>query len=110
MEFYFKANILINDLGNACLADFGISRIFDVKGFTTKNTSGTYRWMSIELLKEEMYKSESVANSRTTMEADIWAFGMTSLEVRIQAVSHALSLDLNSFIYHTDIDRSDTVL
>lgn len=54
--------------------------------------------MSVELLKEEMYNSESMASSRTTKDSDIWAFGMTSLEVRIQAVSPLPSLYLNSFI------------
>ncbi|KAH7909352.1 kinase-like domain-containing protein [Hygrophoropsis aurantiaca] len=76
-------NVLINDKGEACLTDFGLSRIVDLSGFTTKNLSaGTTRWMAYELLV--VYKKEDLQPSelpRPTPASDVWAFGMTALEV-----------------------------
>jgi hypothetical protein len=35
------------------LIDFGLSRILQISGFTTKTISGTWRYVALELFKEE---------------------------------------------------------
>lgn len=72
------ANVLINDEGEACLSDFGLSRILLASGFTTKSYSGTWRFMAIELL--ELGENEEVM-PKVTKASDTWAFGMTVVEV-----------------------------
>ncbi|KZT21085.1 kinase-like protein [Neolentinus lepideus HHB14362 ss-1] len=69
-------NILMSE-GGAALCDFGLSRILDVKGFTTQTVGGTCRWMAPELL--ECDKAEELP--RVTTFSDIWAFAMTVLEI-----------------------------
>ncbi|KAF8514557.1 kinase-like domain-containing protein [Hysterangium stoloniferum] len=67
-------NILVSDQGIPCLTDFGISRILGkVAGLTTtsSNVAGSLRWMSRELLN----------NERANEKSDVWAFGMTVLEI-----------------------------
>jgi serine/threonine protein kinase len=97
-----SSNILVNDRGEACIIDFGVSRKLDASVFTTqyvrlefpipssdennssRNTTtfgvgGTRRWMACELLAP----SDGMAGSapQTTVATDIWAFGMTALEI-----------------------------
>ena len=79
----YKTNVLINDSGEASLADFGTSRILRTSGYTTKNVSGTRRWSAVELLKEELDGDVEILSTRISKETDIWALGMTVLEVRI---------------------------
>ncbi|KII88351.1 hypothetical protein PLICRDRAFT_621516 [Plicaturopsis crispa FD-325 SS-3] len=74
------ANILINDNFEACLSDFGLSRILDVSGFTTNAMAGTFRWMAQELLRTNGADDED-RTPRVTTASDIWAFAMTVLEI-----------------------------
>ena len=62
----------------ARIADFGLARILGESGFTTKTVSGTFRWMAPELLAPE-----GVCVPQVTVASDVWAFGMTGLEVRL---------------------------
>ncbi|KAH7909351.1 kinase-like domain-containing protein [Hygrophoropsis aurantiaca] len=71
------SNILINDRGKACITDFGLSRILETAGFTTKNLKGTTRYIALELITHD---SHDIA-PRLTIETDVWAFGMTGLEI-----------------------------
>jgi serine/threonine protein kinase len=71
-------NILVDDEHNACVADFGLSRMLGESGFTTNTVSGTYRWMACELIAYEL-RGEIVP--RVTAASDVWAFGLTVLEV-----------------------------
>ncbi|EJD06807.1 kinase-like protein [Fomitiporia mediterranea MF3/22] len=70
-------NILISDNHQALLADFGLSRICETKGFTTQTINGSCRWMATELVRA----SAEDRPVRTTTASDIWSFGMTILEV-----------------------------
>ncbi|KAH0829093.1 kinase-like domain-containing protein, partial [Lanmaoa asiatica] len=82
-----QGNILISDGGQAVLADFGLSIVLEMSGFTTKNTPGTLRYMAPELLAE----STTSAATRPTTATDVWAFGITATEVRLgPAFSHYL--------------------
>jgi serine/threonine protein kinase len=105
------ANILINPKGEASLTDFGFSCVLEQSGFTTKTgSSGSMRWMAPELLiasddeeneraipsppavvpKSWRWKAyELIAPCkdeafvpRVTLASDVWAFGMTVMEVR----------------------------
>lgn len=73
------ANILIDDAGNAVLADFGHSRILGISGFTTntRTVAGTLRYMAPELMVPE----NDEITPRPTIESDVWAAGMTGLEI-----------------------------
>lgn len=61
------------------LTDFGLSKILNTSGFTTKNIGGTCRWMAPELMQ---YSQDDDAEFGPTKATDVWAFGMTVLEVR----------------------------
>ncbi|KAF5361832.1 hypothetical protein D9756_002261 [Leucocoprinus leucothites] len=82
-------NVLVNDLGNACIADFGLSTIKtnNTLGFTrtTVAFSGrSDRWAAPELLEDEVQP-----NSAT----DMWAFGCLCFEVKSRtSLSDFLSL------------------
>lgn len=70
-----KANILVNEFGEPCLADFGLSAVYDECTFwkaTTNTLAGTMRFMPPELLKGEI-------SGRPTPPCDIYSFGMTIL-------------------------------
>ena len=77
----FKANILIDDTGRACLADFGlITIISDPSSRLSSNSStqgGTTRWMSPELLNPQRFK---LKKGRPTKFSDCYAFGMVIYE------------------------------
>lgn len=72
-------NILIDNAANAVLADFGQSRILGVSGFTTSTmtVAGTRRYMAPELMLPE----NPDASPAPTKASDVWAAGMTGLEI-----------------------------
>ncbi|KIM60729.1 hypothetical protein SCLCIDRAFT_1216613 [Scleroderma citrinum Foug A] len=67
-------NVLISADGHALLADFGLSSLVDSSFSLSINapSAGTMRWMSPEVI--ENYGT-------ATAEGDVWAFGMTALEL-----------------------------
>ncbi|KIM82575.1 hypothetical protein PILCRDRAFT_7939 [Piloderma croceum F 1598] len=73
------SNILVNDEHEACLTDFGLARILETSGFTTKSVGGTCRWMAYELVAPCDEEEECIP--QVTVATDIWAFGMTTLEI-----------------------------
>ena len=81
-----KANILINSECHACLADFGLVTIVgetsSVEGLSSQKPGGTIRWMAPEILHPDKYgyvkRAQRKLPSKST---DIYAFGMTVLEV-----------------------------
>ena len=79
---FTKVNIMIDNDGNARLADFGLLTIVSdsthAETTTTSEGSGTIRWMSPELLDPEEFGSK---NGRPTKESDCYALGMVILEV-----------------------------
>ncbi|KAG2102838.1 kinase-like domain-containing protein [Suillus discolor] len=72
-------NVLIDNSWNAVLADFGLSLVLDVSGFTTTNVKavGTFRYMAPEL----MNPPNPLVTPRPTAQSDIWSAGMTGLEI-----------------------------
>jgi len=75
-----KENILIDNNGCACLADFGLLRIVSDQpaAAVTRTEGGTIQWMSPELLYPERF---SLEKSRPTEKSDCYAMGMVIYEV-----------------------------
>ena len=83
---YIKANVLVNSMGSALLADFGLAIIIDEStvGSTTggREIRGTTRWMAPEMLLPEEYGfSDDWQRRLPSTGTDIYALGMTILEV-----------------------------
>jgi serine/threonine protein kinase len=83
----WQANILINSVGRACLADFGLSTIDAItdqsyeimKSTTTIPKVGTFRWLAPELLEPE--DDGSGNRYQPTPATDIYALGIVAYEV-----------------------------
>ena len=77
-----EANILIDEDGNARLADFGLLTVVSDSTHAATTTlsegSGTLRWMSPELLDPVRFGAK---HGRPTKESDCYALGMVVLEV-----------------------------
>jgi len=82
-----KANILINSECRACLADFGLVTIVgetsSVEGLSSsQKPGGTIRWMAPEILLPGKYGYVKRARRKLPSKGtDVYAFGMTILEV-----------------------------
>ena len=76
-----QANVLIDNAGTACVADFGLMIMADLSTILLSETAvtpgGTFRWMSPELLDLERFDSDG----RPTRESDCYALGMVIYEV-----------------------------
>jgi len=89
------SNILIDDGGNARLADFGLARFLLTSGYTRTRPSGTVRWMALELFAASEAREEQ-SDPQVTTESDVWAFGLTAIEIFSNSVpfSH-IRLDMD---------------
>ncbi|KAG6905130.1 hypothetical protein DXG01_004669, partial [Tephrocybe rancida] len=83
-------NILVDDVGRACLADFGISSISDLQivAWTTQSSGtvkgGSTRWQAPELFAigdSDMADEEAEAAVKNTMASDVYALGCVFFEV-----------------------------
>lgn len=83
-----QANILVNDLGAARIADFGLMTITDLTttflSETDDSSGGTFCRMSPELLDPDRFGS----NGRPTPESDCYALGMVIYEVSRLGLAH----------------------
>ena len=77
---YSQANILINNSGHACLADFGLATIASDQSISISSCvqGGTIQWMSPELIDPEGF---GLTEIRPTKESDCYALGMVIYEV-----------------------------
>ena len=83
-----KANVLIDSTYSARLADFGLTTIIDEStvGSATggRGFKGTTRWMAPEILHPDNFEfSGEMQKQLPSKSTDIYALGMTILEVRI---------------------------
>ncbi|TDL23372.1 kinase-like protein [Rickenella mellea] len=73
------ANILINDKGQACIHDVGLALVIGQSDFTSASIAGPCRWMPPDVLLAGGDESDPLMGY--SVWSDIWAFGMTILEV-----------------------------
>ena len=77
-----KSNILIDDAGDARLADFGLLKITSDPANNLSSSSnfegGTRRWMSPELMNPEKF---GLRKESSTKPSDCYAFGMVIYEI-----------------------------
>ncbi|KAJ6461557.1 kinase-like domain-containing protein [Mycena vitilis] len=72
------SNILVNDVGRACLTDFGLTILTDATVTQTPNAAGSVRWMAPETLDPRAW---GLTDARRTPASDIYAFGCVCLEL-----------------------------
>lgn len=84
LYLHSQANIMINEAGNACLSDFGLTGV--VYGLDTVNpvtpgsvVPGSIRWMAPESLDPEGAGVETMSALR---ESDVHSFSMVAWEVQ----------------------------
>ena len=77
---YSQANILINNSGHACLADFGLATIASDQSIFISSCvqGGTIQWMSPERIDPEGF---GLTEGRPTKESDCYSLGMVIYEV-----------------------------
>lgn len=76
-----KSNILIGDDGHALISDIGIHTYISQCGFSSPNTLGSCRWAAPEVLRPPEEDEEQSQCALASRETDVYAFGMTVLEV-----------------------------
>ena len=78
----------MDDEGEPCIADFGLSRVEAVQATLTGNSAarGSLRWQAPELLLPDKFGG----NGKHTRATDVHAFGMTCLEVSIHSQPYHL--------------------
>jgi serine/threonine protein kinase len=72
-RFSYQANILVNDRGEACVADFGLSTVSCVTASATTIGQSNTRWLPKELLDG--------SQKSPTKSSDIYAFAHVCVEV-----------------------------
>jgi serine/threonine protein kinase len=71
--FGMQENILINDALQPVLADFGLAtEAFNMVTTASQNFNGSLRWLAPEVIQGQ---------SQKTLRSDIYAFGLTILQV-----------------------------
>jgi len=73
------ANVLVDEHGNAVLADYGLTFIIDSSEFTTTKIAGPARWTAPEILDSP--DDEEVSEAHYSTKSDVFAFAMTFIEI-----------------------------
>jgi serine/threonine protein kinase len=99
LSFFVKANILIDQAGHACLADFGLLTIItDPTNLLTSSSytqGGTARWMSPELIAPQRFGLKSC---HPTESSDCYALGMVIYETISGKLPFHEDTDLTVFV------------
>lgn len=74
-----QANVLVDDSGNAVLADYGLTFVIDQSEFTTTKIAGPARWTAPEILDSP--EGEEYNEPHYSTKSDVFAFAMTFIEV-----------------------------
>lgn len=90
---FFQTNIFVTDDFHACIADFGLASYTNPTGSTlTSNSNGSIRWMAPELL------NPATDHILRTPASDVFAFGMTCIEVRYSTIHARASTDSTQLV------------
>lgn len=81
---HFQSNVLVNDAGEACLCDIGVSNISFPQEWNQAHGTGSARWTAPELMNP---KEDDDATCPATTQSDVYSLGMTILEVRIHIIA-----------------------
>jgi serine/threonine protein kinase len=78
----FQSNVLINENGNAVLADFGLSRLLadHETSFFASHSSGAIRWAAPEIIEFGTEKPNEQVD-KPNKESDIYSFGCIMMQV-----------------------------
>ena len=94
-----KANILIDNYGNARLADFGLLTIIsdptNLLYSSSCSLGGTARWMSPELIDPQQF---GIKKTRPTRSSDCYALAMVIYETITGRLPFHEHTDLNVFV------------
>lgn len=74
-----QANVLIDNYNRPVVADFGLTFVIDHGEFTTNKIAGPARWTAPEVLDPPGEEENEPPYSQAS---DVFAFGMTMIEVR----------------------------
>lgn len=88
---HVQGNILVNDASEAVLSDFGLSRI-DSSFWSVSTSSiehGCLRWKAPELYRLFLDKAADPEPPRPSAATDMYAFGMTALELLSEKIPFA---------------------
>ncbi|KAF7353499.1 Kinase-like protein [Mycena sanguinolenta] len=78
LEFLHEQHVVhVDDMGTACLTDFGLTVLSDVTASGSNYGAGSVRWMAPEALSPTMFK---VAGSTRTPASDVYAFACLCVE------------------------------
>ena len=93
---YFQSNVLISNEHNACLTDFGLSRIlaeFEGTSYWSSTVGGALRWRAPELLprQDDPVEEDDTEKSKEsgpvlTFECDVYSFGCVMLQASLTAI------------------------
>ncbi len=99
-----QSNVMVDDKGNAQLSDFGLASVEPIHVTIAGSMSisgGNPRWLAPELMFPDLFDG----NGRSARESDVYAFGMTALEV----IAPNLNINLNNLdIFPTALYRESS--
>jgi hypothetical protein len=78
-----QSNIIVDGEGYPRICDYGLAFIIDTSEFISIKTAGPCRWYASEIMNPPDAISLDDSLALFTTESDVYAFGMTVLEVII---------------------------
>jgi len=83
-DLFGQSNVIVDDNGHPRICNYGLAFVIEPSEFTSIKTAGACRWTAPEIInppEDAMSANSSLA--LFTTESDVYAFGMTVLEVNL---------------------------